>query len=462
MSRTTSDLPFGSEFSPQQVELSRLLRLAHKHGEDWKAFEAAVRAAYFEKNKTSDYNKNKLANNTKLSMRAYGLIGSEDTRLTDAGKALYELRSDPAALHEAFARHILRDSQGMNLVQCVLDMQAAGEKIDLTKLRRWLEDRGLTVPRGSKSMSTMRLWLEKAGVFVSGYRVDQGRLSDILGLGVEEYEALADFTPEQKAYLKALANMGGGGPHASNEIEKLAAATYGVTFNEKNLPKQVLYPLEKAGYVTLKRGTKAKGRGAKPFLVRTTKKLTADLIAPLLEQLEKQTQADLRPMLRKPLHEIREELGSTDKHVRGLALEALAFKLMRLIDLTYIATRLRGTVTGGAEVDVIFEGARLVFSRWQVQCKNTARVSLDDVAKEVGLTHMLKSNVIVMVSTGEIGNEARHYANKVMTDSNLCVVMVDGSDLSLIEARPAAVVDVFTREARHAMDLKKLEIKKLS
>ena len=458
MSRSTSDLPFGSEFSPQQIDLRRVLELAHQCGKDWKAFEAAVRKEYFDKNKTSEYNKNKLANNTKLSLRAYGLIEESDAQLTEVGRALYNVRTDPTVLHEAFARHILMHCQGMNFVQCILDMTAAGEEIDLTKLRRWLEDRGLIVPRGSKAMSTMRLWLEKAGVFVSGYRVDQVRLNAILGLGVDEFEALAVFSPEQKAFLKTLANMGGGGPHASNDVEKLAAATYGVAFNEKNLPKQVLYPLEKAGYIMLKRGTKAAGRGAKPFLVTTTAKFTADLIAPLLEQLERQTQADLRPLLRKPLKEIREELGSEDRHIRGLALEALAFKLMRLIDLTYVATRLRGTATGGAEVDVIFEGARLVFSRWQVQCKNTARVSLDDVAKEVGLTHFLKSNVIVMVSTGEIGGEARRYANKIMTDSNLCVVMIDRGDLSLIEARPAAIVDVFGREARHAMDLKKLEI----
>ena len=131
---------------------------------------------------------------------------------------------------------------------------------------------------------------------------------------------------------------------------------------------------------------------------------------------------------------------------------------MRLIDLSYVATRLRGSATGGAEVDLIFESARLVFSRWQVQCKNTARVSLDDVAKEVGLTHLLKSNAIVMVSTGEIGGEARRYSNRVMADSNLCIVMLDKSDLALIESSPAAIVDVFNREARHAMDLKRLDL----
>lgn len=453
-----SDLPFGSEFSPAQINLSELLEFAHENGANWKAFEDAVRDRYFAEHKTSDYNKGKLANNTKLSMRAYGLIDEKDTTLTQAGQHLYDIREDKAALYEAFGRHILKHCQGMNFVQCVLDMQAAGEDIDLNKLRRWLEERDIIVPRGGKHMSTLRLWLEKAGVFVSRYRVDQARLNEILGLEVEEFEALAAFSSEQCAYLKALANIGGGGPHLSNDIERLASATYGISFNEKNLPKQVLYPLRDAGYITLERGTKKAGRGAKPFLVTATDKLVADIIAPLIEQLEQQTQADIRPLLRKPLKEIREKLGSKDRHIRGLALEALAFKLMRLVDLAYIATRLRGTATGGAEVDLIFESDRLVFSRWQVQCKNTARVALDDVAKEVGLTHFLKSNAIVMVSTGDIGGEARRYANKIMTDSNLCIIMMDGSDLALIETRPAAIVDVFNREARHAMDLKRLEL----
>ena len=452
-----SDLPFGSEFSPKQIALPVLLELAHSHGSDWKTFEIAVCNRYFAGHATSPYNQRKLANNTKLSMRAYGIIGARDATLTPVGERLYGFRTDELALHEEFTRHILKNCHGMNFVQCVRDMQAAGERIDLTRLRRWLQERGIVVPRGGKHMSTLRLWLERGGIFVSGYRVDEGRLSEVLGIGVEEYEALAGFSREQRGYLKALANLGGGGPYASNEIEKLATATYGVAFNEKNLPKQVLYGLRDAGYIRLERGTKAPGRGAKPFLVTATNKLTAELVTPLIEQLERQTLPDLRPLLRKPLSELRRDLKSRDRHIRGLALEALAVWLMRLIDLTYVATRLRGSVTGGAEVDLIFESARLVFSRWQIQCKNTAGVALDDVAKEVGLSHLLKSNVIVMVSTGEIGNEARRYGNKIMADTNLCIAMVDGADLGLIEARPAAIVDVLSREARHAMDLKKLD-----
>lgn len=453
-----SDLPFGSEFSPSQISLPEVLELAEKYAGDDEGLETAVRGLYFAEHDTSEYNQAKLAKNTRLGLIAYGLLDRKTNGLTDLGVRLHGLRKDEAALYREFARHILLSLHGITLVQCVQDIQSAGEKVDLEKLRQWLSERGIHFPRGGKHPSIMRLWLEKAGVFTSGWTVDETVFKAVSGVGSDEVEVLAGFTAEQRLYLKALANLPGDGPYRSNEVAALAASTYGVQFSEKSLPKDVLYPLEKAGYVELERGTKVAGRGSRPAWVKRTAKLVADLVSPLLEQLAKQTGTDLRPLLRKPLKAVLADLKASDKHLRGLALEALAFKLMRLVDLTYVATRLRGTATGGAEVDVIFEGARLVFSRWQVQCKNTARVNLDDVAKEVGLTHLLKSNVIVIVSTGEIGGEARRYANKVMTDSNLCVVMIDGKDLERIEASPALIVDALNREARQAMKLKALEL----
>lgn len=448
-----SDLPFGSEFSPSQVRLPHLLELAHTLGGDGKAFEDAVKAAYFAGNATSDYNKGKLANNAKLGMIAYGLI-DRDANLTEFGRKLHNLRADEGVLYTEFARHILLNLNGMNLVQCIQDIQAAGEVVDLIKLREWLAERGIHFPRGGKHPSMMRLWLEKAGVFTGGWRVDEARLREILGASTAEIETLAALSREQRAYLKTLANMGGDGPYFSNDVEKLASATYGIKFNEKNLPKQVLYPLEQAGYITLSRGTKEDGRGAKPFLVTATDQLIADLVNPILDQIERQTDSELRPLLRKPLGDILTELKSTDKHIRGLALEALAFKLMRLLDLNYVATRLRGAATGGAEVDLIFESVRLVFSRWQIQCKNTDRVSLDDVAKEVGLTHVLKSNVIVMVTTGEVGPEARRYAEIVRDLKPVQIIFLDYNDLNLIITHPRLIVRKIVDQACLALCLK--------
>ena len=94
----------------------------------------------------------------------------------------------------------------------------------------------------------------------------------------------------------------------------------------------------------------------------------AELVAPLIELLERQTQAGLRPLLRKPLKDVRKEMKTKDRHIRGHTLEVLPFKLMRLVGLTYVAARLRGIATGGADVGLVFESTRLVFSRWQIQC----------------------------------------------------------------------------------------------
>jgi site-specific DNA-methyltransferase (cytosine-N4-specific) len=452
-----SDLPFGSEFSPSQIELPELLELAMTHAGNVKALQAAIQARFFSTHGAGNAkNQATLAMNCRLGMKAYGLI-DEDANLTDFGRALCNGKNDDRSLYETLARHILLNLKGMTLVQCIRDMIVAGESVNLTTLRSGLAERGIHYPSGGKHPSMMRLWLAKAGIFVGErWQIDDLRLAVVLGADPDDYGVLSHLTKEQRAFLLALANTGATDPQPANEITKLAAATYGVKFPEKSLPKQVLNALIDAGYITAKKTTE--GRGAKPFLVRPTTKLNAEIVAPLLDQLKDQTEPKLLDLLRKPLADILVEIDSTDRHIGGLALEALAFKLMRLLDMRFVATRLRAQATGGAETDLIFESDRLVYARWQVQCKNTTRVSLDDLAKEVGLIHLLKPNVIVMVSTGDIGAEARRYANTVMAETNLCIVMIDRTDLNQIRSNPTYIVDAFNREARHAMALKQLDL----
>lgn len=452
----SSDLPFGSEFSPSQINLAWVLEAARVSEGDWQAYENAVYEQYFQGGSTDEKNSRKLANNNKLGMSAYGIIKStKDTRLTEFGEELYSLRDDEESLYQRLAKHILLNLHGLTIIETIKDAQASGESVTLVKLREWLEDREIIFPRGGKHPSMMRLWLEKAGVFESGWRINQEKIDEILGVVEEDIKALSNLNAEQRSFLRTLANIGDTKPRYSNEIEKLAAATYGVRFDEKNLAKKVLYPLRDAGFISLHKETT--GRGAKPFSVTPTEKLIAEVFDPILEQAEQWADKDLRQLLRKPLDEILPELSAQDTYEKGLALEALAFKLMQLLDLKYVKTRLRGAATGGAEVDLIFESSRLVFSRWQVQCKNVkGGISLEDVAKEVGLTHMLKSNVIVMIGTGQIGTEARKYANIVMKESNLCIVMMDRDDIERIKNSPPSIVSVFNREAKRTMELKAL------
>ena len=147
--RRKSDLPFGSEFSPSQIELRRALEMADDHGGDWRAFEAAVRAAWFEDHDTSDYNRGKLANNTKLGMIAYGII-ERNAELTALGRELLELADDEDALYERLAKHILLNLHGLTVVGCIQEMEAAGDPVNLTTLREALAERGIHYPRGGK------------------------------------------------------------------------------------------------------------------------------------------------------------------------------------------------------------------------------------------------------------------------------------------------------------------------
>jgi site-specific DNA-methyltransferase (cytosine-N4-specific) len=172
--------------------------------------------------------------NSRLGLKAYGII-DDGAHFTDFGRQLFDLRGDDKALYEALARHILLNLHGMALVQCIRDMIAGGEDVDLNTLRPALAARGVDYPSGGKHPSMIRLWLEKAGVFVgSRWQIDDIRLQEVLGTDPAMYRELSKFTTEQRAFLRALANTGLEDPQPANEIVKLASATYGVRFPEKS------------------------------------------------------------------------------------------------------------------------------------------------------------------------------------------------------------------------------------
>lgn len=194
------------------------------------------------------------------------------------------------------------------------------------------------------------------------------------------------------------------------------------------------------------------------FFISVTDKFESEVMMPLYNRAVRDIRAEVRSLLHNPLKKIREELGSGDSDYRIAALEALGIKLMLLIDLTYMETRPVSRAACCGQVDLIFESARPAFARWQVHCNSASRVELDELAKRVGLVQLLKSNNLVIISNGDIGADARAYANKVMMDSSLCVVMIDSSDLDLIEESAPAIVDVLNREARHTKALKSLSL----
>ncbi len=453
-----SGIPFGAQFSPNQIDLPILLQIIHDGAGDRDKITEIIRDRFFASH--SPVQRWKLADNTVLSLRAYGLLAEDAAIPTMLAKDLLAIADKPDALYEQFARHILLNLKGIPVVETLEIMRAAGEEITLHTWRKRLEQRGLHVPRGAVHLSSMRLWLAQAGIFdasVRGgprlYEVNQIRLREILGIGMDVIDSLTHLNAGQRAFLRALAHIPESGPFVANKVADMASALYAVEYNHKELPKAILFPLRDLGYIQLEKSTK--GRGAKPYLVLQTPRFHREISEPILDSVAEKVNLAPRELFERSLSQILADLRSSDKQAKGQALELLALYLTRLIDLDFKGWRTRSADTGGAEVDVIVEGTRLIFSRWQIQAKNTETVRLGDIAKEVGLSlTFLYSNVVMIITTGDFTREAYNYASHVMKTCNLNVILLNGSDLAYISRDPTAIVPVLNSKAEQAMKVK--------
>jgi len=453
-----SEIPFGAQFSPNQVNLSRLLQVIHDHAGNREQITTAIRDEFFAGH--AEDQRWQLADNTVLALRAYRLLGEDGATPTALAGELLAAADRPNEMYERFARHILIDLQGTALVETLIAMQAAGETITLHTLGKRLEQRGLHVPRGAVHLSSMRLWLAQAGVFdlniTTGprlYEVNQAQLKRLLGVGLDVIDSLTQLNAAQRAFLRALVCIPGSDPLVASKVADLASASYGIEYNYKELPKSILFPLRDLGYVQVTKTTA--GRGAKPYLVSRTARFHEEISEPILVVAAEKAGLLPKEIFEQPLSQILTDLDSPGKHVKGKALELLAIYLARLLDLEFKGWRVRSADTGGAEVDVIVEGARLIFSRWQIQAKNTSRVDLGDVAREVGLSlTFIYSNVVMLVTTGEFTEAAYDYARHVMKTCNLNVILLNGIELKRIGQDPTEIAAILNSKAAQAMKLK--------
>jgi hypothetical protein len=260
---------------------------------------------------------------------------------------------------------------------------------------------------------------------------------------------------EQRAFALAFARIDQD-QALSNKVAAYAKALYGVEYPEGGLPQSTLFALQDIGLITCKKTTS--GQGAKPYIVYRTEKLKNEFLEPIFNAIENSVGIQYRKLIRMPYEDILAKLDSDNQHTKGLALEALAFYIGRLIDLEFVQWRLRSNETGGAELDVIMEGANLIFSRWQIQCKNSSQASLEDIAKELGLAQIIKTNVIMIVTTGRIGDKARAFAERIMRDTNHQVILLNRTHLQRIKVNPTEITNILRLQSHNAMILKRNQI----
>lgn len=449
----TSTLPFGTQFSPNQIELPKLLQLVIDHeGDDTAPLITAIMNTFFSTNATEQ--RQNMAGNCKNSLVAYGILkNGGGVHITALGRQLHEI-ADETEQCEILAKHILTNLNGMILIDVLRDMSRNGERISKESVVEALNSRGFRLSRTSNNVPVMKLWLNKAGV-LHGWRINEHKLSELTELSEGEFRLLRTLRPGQYYFLRALCNIASENYQRASEIRQLAAATYGITFTESTFSQSIIRPLADKGLIEIQRATG--GHGARTPLVKLTELTKREIVLPLLQQLEGTLDKEVIEYLQKPLTELRRDIDSTDIYLKGLALEAFAIRIMRTIGLDFIQTRLKGNETAGAEVDVLFDSSRLLYSRWQVQCKNTPRVSLDQIAKEIGLSHVLKTNAIVIMTTGVVSEKAREYATQIMKTMNLCIIIIEGSDIDEIIEEPTKILAIFNRESLNAKHIKVFE-----
>ena len=197
-------LPFGSELSPDVINLPFLLEACKKYEGNKLQLENCIRQEYFlNTSNGNEKNQKTLAMNCRLSLQKYLLL-DDNFRLTDIGEKLYGLSNNKGALYKEFAKHILLNLNGIAFLQCIREMHLASEKVDLTTLREACLSRGLSYPSGGKHPSIIRLWLAQVGIFKGKtWDIDEDCVKDILGVQ-DNAGMLAGLNNLQKIFLNFL------------------------------------------------------------------------------------------------------------------------------------------------------------------------------------------------------------------------------------------------------------------
>lgn len=218
------------------------------------------------------------------------------------------------------------------------------------------------------------------------------------------------------------------GPFAASDLLRYCLEHYPDLFDQSQFARKIRDPLEASGWLVVSK-LAAGPQGGKSGKVIGSAKLLDIPIERFIPDFNAAVPAELRLKLQTDPALIRADLLSDDKYKGGLALELLALRMVLDLGLDPRHFRLRSAQSAHAEVDLIAEGAHLMFSRWTVQCKRYAQgtnVHLADVAKEMGIAVFAKAHVVVMVTTSDFTSAARAYADEVTLSQPVQFLFIPG------------------------------------
>src|SRR5262249_42175791 len=140
-------------------------------------------------------------------MKGYGLFDLDTNRLSAIGEALLA-SPDDTTLVDAFATHILKDCHGIEVLEAVRALQARGESATKARLQVELERLGFTLPTATTHHTKLLQWLREAGVVNEEKAIDEAKVAELTGVGLETLEEWSSLTREQQAFLRTLRRLG--------------------------------------------------------------------------------------------------------------------------------------------------------------------------------------------------------------------------------------------------------------
>jgi len=460
MNTNIQKVPYTQQFSPQQTPLKQLLPILRQHSGNGSQLRVALASAFHQ----DKPDPNKIAGNTLISLRTYGILDGDV--LTDFGKQLVALQGREDEAHHLIAKRVLLDLGGIGIVETLREMKTAGLAITLASLPNELRQRGFIVSSNSSDLSGILGWLRVAKL-LQGYTVNEAEYSSLLGIQTNIVDALKGLPREQVAFLRAMVALNITDWTSYSPIAKHAEALYSgeMAYNWKAVVSRVLNPLRDAGLIELRRPPKIatdspQGRGGKPLEVRPTNKFEKEIAEPILGALYRlASYTDIRAIRSKSLADIVALVErEPDPNARGKALELLTIRLCQMLDLQFRGWRETDIeVSGGGEVDAMMHSARLIYSRWQVQCK-VGPIPMEAVAKEVGIQEISLANVILIVGTKPATQAAITFRRKILSKTNLNIIFLDGPRLARVIEDNTRLVDVLREQAEEALRLKPITI----
>ena len=451
-------IPYTQQFTPDQTPVRNLLGVIRQHKGKPNDLRTAIASAFFSSAADAKAAR-KVAGNTIIALKNHRILDGDCNPTADVGAELLKAANDADAV-AIIAKNILLNFDGVTVVETLREMKQGNQKFDLGSVAEELRIRGFEVLKNSSDLSGVLNWLRESGVLTE-YEVNDARYAELVGATPQVIDSLKNLTEGQIAFLRAMVALGVTDWTGHNTIIQHAESLYSgqVGFNWKDLDRSILKPLAAAQFIQVRKATKssAAARGGRPADVKPTDRFEKEVAEPILQPMYNAAgYRDIRRIRSIPLATLVANIKqNADDNLKGESLEMLAIRVCQMLALDFMGWRETDEeLVGGGEVDGFMHSARLIYSRWQIQCKASDKITYETLAKEVGVAEITLANVILIVGTGAVTDGAKTYRDRIINKSSLNIAIIDGDKLEEIVRDPAAIGKIMEAQARSAMQSK--------